>query len=279
MAIHDRLIVLIASLLLAGGCSRDGESTPARELQGSPQPPSPTSAASPPPASSTPSSPANREVKVRHLSGRAYLVEDFGAIPDGPINSVIAGLKARALAGDATASYAIFLKINECADINRRTSKGLDPRANPATAEDCLKLPAQDEVSSSEWLTLAAEQGNIGARLLYSMDSESALGGPAEMLRDPDRTKEYKQRAVGYLQEMASQGSTDALLQLGNAYHAGVLVNEDLVASRAYFEAARLTDQSVVPTQQLQNLDKSLSAEQLSTALIKGAQIHGSCCR
>ena len=209
------------------------------------------SASRPVSSRSTPGSAANRLVRVRQLSGRAYAVEDYGPIPPGTVHEVISRLSPLALAGDATASYGIFQKLNECKDINRRASRGVALHASENVATACIELSAEDELSSSRWLSLAAEQGNIGARLLYAADSQSALGGPAELLRNPDRTKEYKQTAVGYLQEMANQGSADALLQLGNAYHAGVLVDEDRVTSRAYFEAVRLADPSIVPARQV----------------------------
>ncbi len=228
---------------------------------------------------SAPNSRANRLVRVRHLSGRAYAVEDFGQVPSGTVDQVIAKLSPLALAGDAAASYGIFLKLNECANISRRAARGSALGAQPEVAAACADLSVENELSTSKWLSLAAEQGNIGARLLYAADSESALGGPAEMLRDPDRVKDYKQRAVGYLEDLGSQGSVDALLQLGNAYHAGVLIDGDPVASRAYFEAVRLADPTVVPVQQVSALDKKLSAQQLSQALRKGNQIHDSCCR
>ena len=228
---------------------------------------------------SAPSSPANRAIRIRQLSGKAFAVQDFGPIPSGTVDQVIAELSPQALAGDATASYGIFLKLNQCADVTRRASRGANLGVAADVAKACMDMSAETEASSSKWLSLAAEQGNIGARLLYSADSESALGGPAELLRDPDRTKEYKQKATGYLQEMASQGNVDALLQLGNAYHAGVLVDGDLVTSRAYFEAVRLADPSIVPALQVSTLDKALSAQQLSMALRKGNQIHDSCCR
>lgn len=237
------------------------------------------SASRPVSSRSTPGSAANRLVRVRQLSGRAYAVEDYGPIPPGTVHEVISRLSPLALAGDATASYGIFQKLNECKDINRRASRGVALHASENVATACIELSAEDELSSSRWLSLAAEQGNIGARLLYAADSQSALGGPAELLRNPDRTKEYKQTAVGYLQEMANQGNADALLQLGNAYHAGVLVDEDRVTSRAYFEAVRLADPSIVPARQVSTLDKSLSAEQLNLALRKGNQLYDSCCR
>jgi len=230
-------------------------------------------------AASAPRPQANKALRVRHLSGRAFAVEDFGPVPSGTIDKVIDDLSRQALDGDATASYGIFLKFNECSNVNRRASRGSTLKVSAEVATACLALSPEDEANSSKWLSLAAEQGNIGARLLYAADSESALGGTAALLRDPDRTKEYKQRAVGYLEEMASQGSADALLQLGNAYHAGVLVDADLVASRAYFEAVRLTDPSIVPDMQISALDKAMSAEQLTLALRKGSQLHETCCR
>lgn len=230
-------------------------------------------------AASSPQSPANRAVRVRQLSGRAFAVEDFGRVPTGSVDKVIAELTPQAAAGDATASYGIFLKLNECANISRRASRGSALHAPEDVVAACGDLSVENEFSSSKWLALAAEQGNIGARLLYAADSESALGGRAELLRDPDRVKDHKQRAAGYLEEMVNQGSVDALLQLGNAYHAGVLIDEDPVTSRAYFEAVRIADPSVVPVQQVSTLDKALSAQQLSLAIRKGNQIHDSCCR
>lgn len=290
MSPRIKVLSVTALVILAGAAvwyatiasnSRQIEAASSPDLEGPQQVSSgPTpSALQPAGSASAPGSAANRSVRVRQLSGRAYAVEDFGAIPSGTVDEVIAKLSPLALAGDATASHGIFLKLNECKDINRRASRGGALYAPDDVVAACIELSAENEVSSSRWLSLAAEQGNIGARLLYAADSESALGGAAALLRDPEGAKEYKQKAVGYLKEMASQGSADALLQLGNAYHAGVLVDGDLVSSRAYFEAVRLADPSIVPTQQVSSLDKALSAQQLSQALRKGNQIYDSCCR
>lgn len=264
-------------MLLTCGCRREstqdiGDQTPPQKTSEAQSTSTSTN------ASSLPSSAANKDVKIRPLSGRAFAVQDFGSIPTGPVNDVLSQLKPLALAGDGASTYALFLKLNECSDLNRRVAKGR-PVSDPEIAVQCAELSADDEVSSSRWLGLAAEQGNIGAQLLYSMDPASVLGGEAAMLRDPEATLEYKRKATGYLEGLASQGSADALLQLGNAYQAGVLVNEDLVASRAYFEAVRLSDPSLVPAQQLKGLEKEMSSEQISIALRKGNQIYGSCCR
>lgn len=282
-------LAVVATLAGAGIWYGTKDSNPQRnEAATSPELPAPrehaaststTSAQQQGAAASAPGAPANRLVRVRHLSGRAYAVEDFGQVPSGTVDQVIAKLSPLALAGDAAASYGIYLKINECANISRRAARGSALGARPEVAAACADLSVENELSSSKWLSLAAEQGNIGAQLLYAADSESALGGPAEMLRDPDRVKDYKQRAVGYLENLVSQGSVDALLQLGNAYHAGVLIDGDPITSRAYFEAVRLADPTVVPVQQVSALDKKLSAQQLSQALRKGNQIHDSCCR
>lgn len=287
---RNRILILLAVIAVTGTCIWYGLTSKAENQKSTALKADPLSAhgqtasrevtfGATPAATSAPSSPANRAIRIRQLSGKAFAVEDFGPIPSGTIDSVIAQLSPLALAGDATASYGIFLKLNECANVDRRASRGAALGVPPVVAKACLNISPENEGSSSKWLSLAAEQGNIGARLLYSADSESALGGPAELLRDPDRTKEYKQTAVRYLQEMADQGSADSLLQLGNAYHAGVLIDKDLVASRAYFEAVRLADPSIVPARQVSTLDKSLSAEQLSLALRKGNQIYESCCK
>jgi len=278
--IVNRLGILIfplaATLWLASGCKQERPQhtdAPAQTLLAA-EPESDSAVRN----ASARASPANRNVTIQPLSGRAFAVRDFGSAPNGPVNEVLAQLKTQALAGDGAASYAIFLKLFECNTLNMRAAKGLPIRDNDA-AEQCEALSAADGITSTEWLSLAAEQGNIGAQLFYSMDPASALGGEAAMLRDPDATLEYKRKATGYLEGLASQGSADALLQLGNACQAGVLVNEDLVASRAYFEAVRLSDPSLVPVQQIKGLEKEMSSQQLSLALRKEAVIYGSCCR
>lgn len=225
-----------------------------------------------------PAAAANRNMQIRAISGRAFAVEAFGFIPQGTVNDVIMQLAPHALAGDGAASYAIFLKLNECSDIARRQSRGQLP-SDAETAAKCDELSARDEAKQPEWLGLAAEQGNIAAQLLYSMDPQSALGGEAAMLRDPEATLDYKRKATRYLNDLASRGSADALLQLGNAYQVGVLVDPDLVSSRAYFEAVRLSDPSLVSVQQLKGLERGMSSGQISTALEKGLMIHGTCCR
>lgn len=206
-------------------------------------------------------------------------MKDFGSEVEGSAVDVIEKLESQALAGDATASYAIFLKLYSCANFNRRRAKDVASSADEMLVAQCDGLSAEDEVAATRWLSLAAEQGNIGAQLLYSMDSESALGGTAALLSNPEATIEYKQRANHYLETLASQGSLDALVQLGNAYQVGIMREEDVVSSRAYFEAARLANPSGVSKQQLKGLERSMTTEQLSMALRKGEQIYAACCR
>lgn len=223
--------------------------------------------------------PANRAVKINHLIGRAFEVKDFGSEVSGSASDVIAKLENQALDGDGAASYAIFLKLNNCDLLSQRQAKGSVPAEDSRLIEECEGLSAEDAVSGPKWLRLAAEQGNIGAQLQYSMDSDRALGGPDALLRDPDATTEYKQRATGYLESLAAQGSVDALLMLGNAYQVGVMMPEDLVLSRAYFDAVMRIDPSLVAGSRIGGLERSMSQQQLNEALAKGEKIYGSCCR
>lgn len=271
-------VALCAALLSTAGCNRVNTSqeldTPSRPTNAEPARDGGVGRA---PADS--SAAANRGTVVRRLSGRAFVIDDFGAVPTGNPAEVVRQLEAQARGGDANASYGIFLKINECLAVSKRAAQGLQSRANPDVVMACRQLAADDAAKSAEWLSLAAEQGNVSAQLLYASDPESVLGDSSEILRDPDRAKEYKAKAIDYLRSAANQGSVDALLRLANAYDVGVLASRDPVSSLAYFNAVGMVDPSLVPQKQVEMLRQSMDAGQLASSLKQGEGIYGSCCR
>lgn len=271
-------VALCAALLSTAGCNRvDTSQEPDAPSRPTNAEPARDGSAGRIPADS--SAPANRGMVVRRLSGRAFVIDDFGAVPTGNPAEVVRQLEAQARGGDANASYGIFLKINECLAVSKRAAQGLQSRVNPDVVMACRQLAADDAAKSAEWLSLAAEQGNVSAQLLYASDPESVLGDSSEILRDPDRAKEYKAKAIDYLRSAANQGSVDALMRLANAYDVGVLASRDPVSSLAYFNAVGMVDPSLVPQKQVEMLRQSMDAGQLASSLKQGEGIYGSCCR
>lgn len=218
-------------------------------------------------------------LKVQNLKGRAFVIEDFGAPSKGDALAVINSLEKRAAAGDAKAALDIYLKTNECLQVKKSSSVGKVATASQETLDGCQSLTEDKYAGASHWLDVAASEGNLAAQLLYSSDPEAILGDASEVLRDPQKAQEYKSKAMAYLHDAASLGSVDAMLRLGNAYWAGVLVDRDYRSSYAYYEAVKNVDPELIPKNRMDYLAQELRADQMVSATNQGMVIYEKCCQ
>lgn len=218
-------------------------------------------------------------IKIESLGGRAFIATDFGSAPTGDAETVVNSLKDSALSGNAKTSYAIHLKVRECVSMMRNFErKGLSA-VNSKKYEDCKNLSPENFSSASEWLERAANQGHLGAQLLYVADPESIIGNQAEMLRNPENIQRYKESAVGYLRAAAARGSVDALLSLGNAYRVGTLTDLDPATSYAYYQAVERINPEYVSKASMEALKKELTQQQIELSRTKSMEIYNECCK
>ncbi|HIE5353514.1 TPA: hypothetical protein ACXNP2_000061 [Stenotrophomonas maltophilia] len=125
----------------------------------------------------------------------------------------------------------------------------------------------------------AAQQGSIEAALLYSIDTESAFGGSAGAVRDPQSVIEWKSNASSFLTAAANSGSVDAVIALARANENGVIVDRNPTEAYAYFLAARRVVPVAAPDALLGRYKKELSAAQQQAALSRADAIYQSCCQ
>jgi TPR repeat protein len=144
--------------------------------------------------------------------------------------------------------------------------------------EECSGLTKEEYRNAGAWLEKAAERGSVPAQLVYVSDPEAVVGDASEMMRDPERVKDYKNKSMRYMQSAANNGSIDAILKLGNAYSAGVLTERDSFKSVAYYSAIGLMDQSLVPQVRFSVLANELTPNQRAAALQQGRKIYEQCC-
>ncbi|WP_171966796.1 sel1 repeat family protein [Stenotrophomonas bentonitica] len=211
------------------------------------------------------------------LGGRAFNVKDFGSAPEGNAASAIRGLEPLARAGDGKASYEIYLKISQCMPLiglSRRARSSLDAKSE----EECRDIPVESLAAKSDWLRRGAEQGHLGAQLVFVADPEQALGGLQEIFKNPDVVIEYKRQAMEYLESAADRGSMDALLRLGNAHQVGVMTEQDNTTSYAYYLAAERAAPGTVSSNRQQWLRDRLSVEQIRESKVKAEEIYDECC-
>jgi hypothetical protein len=276
-----KLIHGIALATLLGGCgARDG---PAEPSSGQGQRLSGTSTdANKDPGvmvdNNTPADPETRYGIVKtQLGGRAFNVKDFGSSPEGNATSVIRRLEPRARAGDGKASYEIYLKISQCM-LLMGPSGGARSSLDEKSEEECRDIPLEYLAARSDWLRLGAEQGHLGAQLVFVADPEQALGGIQEIFKNPDVVVEYKRQTMEYLGSAAGRGSIDALMGLGNAYQVGVMTEQDHTTSYAYYLAAERAAPGIVSRNRLQWLRDGLNTAQIRESNVKAQEFYDECC-
>lgn len=143
---------------------------------------------------------------------------------------------------------------------------------------ECTSLAGIDSLWNQPWLSLAAEQGSIEAKLFYATDVDAVLGGPSERLAHPEKITAWKERAKAYLEEAAGTGNLDAIAQLSSVYDNGILVERSAEAAYAYALAANRIDPNAYRDTLLRLMEKELSMKQRETARAQSLHVYASCC-
>lgn len=235
-------------------------------------------------------------VKPRHpVSSPGYSLVAFDlakeqAMPEGPVASMAAELLPRAEAGDVEAMRRLYLALQRCTALPTSVASEpmyIDPaylartgmtepqaremfaqsqaQADRQRAEDCRDVTPAQRATAGAWLRRAAEAGDPYAQLAYSSAVEEILGGPREMLANPEAVMQFRRDSIGYLEGLARRGMPDAMMRLSAAYASGVLTDRDMTLAYGYGMAA----EKLIGGLQIVTLDeyrKSLSAEQLRDA-------------
>ncbi|PTA70490.1 hypothetical protein C9412_17080 [Stenotrophomonas sp. Nf1] len=186
-------------------------------------------------------------------------------------------------AGDADASYSIYLALTDCAMYLRASTPEelTESRAIGASPEyekkllrkliECESLSPSQSDQIGYWLAKAAGQGSIEAMVAYAAMPNAILGDKP----DPESTefKDWQSSAASYLNEAMLKGSVDALAQLSNAYMAGYALPRD--PEKAY--AAQLALGEINPDYSSEayrnSIANELSAQQLAQARKKSKEL------
>jgi TPR repeat protein len=225
-----------------------------------------------------------RDFKADEYPGGAFAITDFGSPPPGDAAEAIRTLEPLARNGSSKASYEIFLKLNECLDIEKATEES-QPQSDETIAwrkeshDKCKNLNPDDYSKMQEWLLLAASQGSLPAQLSYATNVEAVLGGPTEYLSAPEAVIEYKERSFAFLRSAAQAGSIDAINALGDRYANGIMLQKDLSTSYAYFLVTSKVNKELVSQRKMDLIYQELTPAQRVEANHKGMEIYNECCR
>ncbi|WP_367346039.1 hypothetical protein [Stenotrophomonas bentonitica] len=227
----------------------------------------------------------------KQFSERTYYVSRMEVRPPGDALAFVDPLRSRSRNGDALATNQIYLAVTDCKD---NLAAGPHPEGAALLNEsqrlsqlawierkfsECATLLQDKELMTTNWLSLAAEQGSIEARLLYSIDTDSVLGAPSTRLSNPQAAIEWQENALAYLKEVAATGNLDALSRLSNAYEQGVIAPQDPELSYAYALVSNRIQHDAYRADLVRSMEKGLSIKQRESAEALSHQIHQSCCQ
>ena len=225
------------------------------------------------------------------LGPKAFAIARTGDYrPDGNALDYVKSLLDSSKKGNALATFSIYLTVLDCKraystdglnSFNAMKEAGADKdflKDSERKLSECSSLVGNNEIMQREWLSTAARQGSIEAMVLYSIDTDSAIGPSDTFIKNPDKVVKWKTNAMSFLENAASKGSIDAVLRLAGAYENGILAKEDQATAYAYYLAAQRAYPNSVSSEKMKDYQNSLRADQQQAAINKANAIYQSCC-
>lgn len=202
-------------------------------------------------------------------------------------------MKAKATAGDDEAAVQLYVDLRTCSDVLKRgeefvRSNGAnvpDEVRNPTRQtlekefENCKGISQEDMRNFVEWLDMAAKRGDYQARIMW-VDSFFDDKDSTWMIQHPDEVKEYKGRAMDYLNQLAGECSPDALSMLiGQYYRMGILTEKDPYKAYQYSLIYDQVSPGNVNGNNLPDMERSLSSSQVEQARAAAGKFYDRNCR
>ncbi|KAB0529389.1 tetratricopeptide repeat protein [Xanthomonas cissicola] len=228
---------------------------------------------------------------IKPIGSKTFSIVRNEQRPKGDALNYVNSLLEKSKAGDASATYSIYLAVAQCnATLQPPSQAVLDgyrkigaEKSYLSTLEEnfeeCKSLTEHSDLMKAAWLQKAAEQGSIEAMIVYATDPDSVIGSPADYLSHPERLVEYRKKSINYLNQAASMGSVDALMALARVYDNGILADKSPVKSYAYYKALQVVQPDIDLRSTLIRSQSQLSSNQLSQANQMANEIVGSCCK
>lgn len=216
------------------------------------------------------------------LGGKAFLLKIETPHYEGDASEYIDRRIAAARAGDAQSSYEIHNRIASC---KRALNSGdADEYKAYASVEidqeigHCQGLIGRTELGDENWLSLAAAQGSVEARLIFAKDPKAIIGNLTEALKDPERITNYRRDAIDYLNESVSQGSVDSIEALADIHDRGIIADKSPEKSLAYWLAYQRAHPNSQSAASIARLSELLQPNQIERSNEMSEAIYRSCC-
>lgn len=224
------------------------------------------------------------------LGSKAFLLKIDAPHYEGDASEYIDKRIASARAGNAQSSYEIYTRIASCKralnpgdadEYKAYASAGLGEqysRSIEQEIEHCKGLIGRTELGDENWLSLAAAQGSVEARLIFAKDPKAIIGDLTDALKDPERIVNYRKDAINYLNDSVSQGSIDSMEALAEIYDRGIIAEKSPEKSLAYWLAYQRAQPNSQSAASIARLSKLLQPGQIKQSNVMAEDIYRSCC-
>ena len=224
------------------------------------------------------------------LGPKAFLIDIKSPEYKGDATNYINERIQRSKTGDSQASYEIHARVSSCkraldpgddGEYKVYSSMGLAEqfsRRIEEEIENCKTIAERTDIMGENWLSLAATQGSIEARLMYAQNPRAAIGDLTEVLSDPSRLIDYRRNAVEYLSESVSSGNVDSIEALANIYDRGIVAERSYTRSLGYWMALQRVHPSQYSAESISRLSSSMQTEQIIRAQELSKEVYRSCC-
>lgn len=216
------------------------------------------------------------------LGGKAFLLKIETPHYEGDASEYIDRRIAAERAGDAQSSYEIHNRIASCKRaLNSGDADEYKAYASVEIGQEIghyQGLIGRTELGDENWLSLAAAQGSVEARLIFAKDPKAIIGNLTEALKDPERIANYRRDAIDYLNESVSQGSVDSIEALADIHDRGIIADKPPEKSLAYWLAYQRAHPNSQSAASIARLSKLLQPNQIERSNEMSEAIYRSCC-
>jgi hypothetical protein len=198
----------------------------------------------------------------------------------------IAERAARARTGDMKAAYEAYQAASGCAAAEEPLPEFFDEaEGRQATLERermrklCANVSPAQIQERMRFLGQAADAGNRDAQIDFYMEGPGGRTVDLQARADDPEVRQWKEQAIGYLQQAGAQCDQFALGLLSNVYDAGQLVPRDPASSMAYTIASNNARSRPLSEDQLRRrFGEELAPADFDAALQAGARLAAASC-
>jgi hypothetical protein len=198
----------------------------------------------------------------------------------------IAERAARARTGDLKAAYEAYQAASGCAAAEEPLPEFFNEAEGREAARDrermrklCANVSPVQLQERMRFLGQAADAGNRDAQIDFYMEGPGGKTVDLQARADDPEVRQWKQQAVGYLQQAGAQCDQFALGLLSNVYDAGQLVPRDPASSMMYTIASNNARSRPLSEDQLRRrFGDELAPAAFDAALQAGARLAAASC-